>query len=122
MKILDFEFRISDVAARRAGLAVAMTLALATPFYPSRAAEVEGLPKAGEPRRAQIAKAQEKTLANGLRVIVVERPGLPMLCAELLIKSGAESDPPKFAGLAHFTAGVGAARRGGRGGAGRAAR
>ena len=66
--------------------------------------EVEGLPKAGEPHRAQISKAQEKTLANGLRVIVIERPGLPMLSAELLIKSGAEADPPRFAGLAHFTA------------------
>ena len=78
------------------------TSAFAT--FCSHAAEVEGLPKAGEPHRAQIARSQEKTLANGLRVIVVERPGLPLLSAELLIKSGAESDPARFAGLAQFTA------------------
>lgn len=97
-------FRTFDVSTARLGLAVAVALALVTTTHRSRAAEVEGLPKAGEPHRAQITKAQEKTLANGLRVIVVERPGLPLLSAELLIKSGAESDPPRFAGLAHFTA------------------
>jgi zinc protease len=117
MKILDFGFApiapwasrirsawISDVPAAGRALAIAITLTLAAPTYRSHAAEVEGLPKAGEPHRAQITKAQEKTLANGLRVIVVERPGLPLLSAELLIKSGAESDPARLAGLAHFTA------------------
>ncbi len=68
------------------------------------AADVEGLPKVGEPRRAQISKAQEKSLANGLRVIVVERPGLPLVSAQLLVNRGAETDPPRFAGLAQFTA------------------
>ena len=77
-----------------------------TAFAPARAVEVVGLPKAGPPHREQISKSQEKTLSNGLRVIVVERPGLPMLCAEMLIKSGAESDPSHFAGLAQFTAGL----------------
>jgi zinc protease len=66
--------------------------------------EVEGLPKAGPAHPVKVDQAQEKTLANGLRVIVVERPGLPVLSAEVLIKSGAESDPPKGAGLTHFTA------------------
>ena len=72
----------------------------------TRAVEVPGLPKAGEAHHAQISKAQEKTLANGLRVIVIERPGLPLLSAQLLVRSGAESDPPHLAGLAHFTAGL----------------
>ena len=74
------------------------------PLLTARAAEVEGLPKAGEPHPAQISKAQEKTLANGLRVIVIERPGLPLVSAEVLINRGAETDPPHFAGLARFTA------------------
>jgi zinc protease len=43
-------------------------------------------------------------LENGLRVIVVARPGLPVLSADLLIKSGAEVDPPELAGLASLTA------------------
>ncbi|MEP6669402.1 MAG: pitrilysin family protein [Chthoniobacter sp.] len=76
------------------------------PLLTVDAAEVEGLPKAGEPHPAQISKAQEKTLANGLRVIVVERPGLPLLSAEVLVNRGAETDPARFAGLAQFTAGL----------------
>jgi len=70
------------------------------------AVEIQGLPKAGPSRPAQISKAQEKTLANGLRVLVVERPGLPILSAQLLIKSGAEADPPHLPGLANFTVGL----------------
>ncbi|EDY18711.1 peptidase M16 domain protein [Chthoniobacter flavus Ellin428] len=84
-----------------------LRLFVATSFVavlPVHAVEVAGLPKAGEPHHAKIIAAQEKTLGNGLRVIVIERPGLPLLSAQLLIKTGAESDPAKLAGLAHFTA------------------
>jgi len=83
--------------------ATLLLLTFAAP-HATLAVEVQGLPPAGEPHRAQIRKAQEKTLPNGLRVIVIERLGLPMLSAEVLIKSGAEADPAKAAGLAHFTA------------------
>jgi zinc protease len=69
-------------------------------------AEIEGLPKPGEPRAMTFAQPQEKTLANGLRVIVVERPAQPMLEAGLIFKSGAESDPADRAGLTEFTAGA----------------
>lgn len=69
-------------------------------------AEPEGLPAPGQPRAMTFAKPQERTLDNGLRVIVVDRPAQPMLTAGLVVKSGAESDPAKLAGLAHFTAGL----------------
>ncbi len=68
------------------------------------AVEIDGLPAPGKPRRPTLAQPQETTLPNGLRVIVVERPGLPLLSAELIVKSGAETDPPRLAGLAQFTA------------------
>ena len=68
------------------------------------AIEVEGLPKPADPRPAKVLTPQEKTLANGLRVIVVERPGVPLLSANLIIRSGSETDPEKLAGLAKFTA------------------
>lgn len=67
-------------------------------------AAIEGLPNAGAPRPMTFAQPQEKTLANGLRIIVVERPTQPMLQAGLVFKSGAESDPADRAGLTEFTA------------------
>ncbi len=69
-------------------------------------AEPEGLPAPGEPRSMKFAQPREHTLDNGLRVIVVDRPAQPLLTAGLIVKSGAESDTPKLAGLAHFTAGL----------------
>ena len=75
-----------------------LTLATAT------SVEIEGLPQPAGQRPAKLVAPQEKTLANGLRVIVVERPGVPLLSAELIVRSGSETDPEKLAGLAKFTA------------------
>ena len=61
-------------------------------------------PPAAAPRSVQLPKPVEKTLANGLRVIVVERPGTPLVAVQMLIKNGAEVDPPELAGLANMTA------------------
>ena len=43
-------------------------------------------------------------LANGLRVIVARREGIPLVSAELVALSGAEIDPPRLAGLASLSA------------------
>jgi zinc protease len=61
-------------------------------------------PPPAVPRSATFPKPVEKTLANGLRVIVVERKGSPLVAAQLLIKNGAEVDPPELAGLSNMTA------------------
>ncbi|HZE64921.1 MAG TPA: pitrilysin family protein, partial [Pyrinomonadaceae bacterium] len=61
-------------------------------------------PPPAPPRSAQFPKPVEKTLANGLRVIVVERHGSPLVAAQLLVKNGAEVDPPELAGLSNMTA------------------
>jgi zinc protease len=61
-------------------------------------------PPPAAPREPQLPKPAEKTLANGLRVIVVQKPGVPIVAARLLIKTGAEADPPNLAGLADMTA------------------
>lgn len=48
--------------------------------------------------------AQERTLANGLRVIVARRAGLPLLSADLRLRAGAAADPAGRAGVANLTA------------------
>ncbi len=45
-----------------------------------------------------------QTLANGLQVISVRRAGLPLVTAQLVLRSGGEMDPPQLAGLADLTA------------------
>jgi zinc protease len=69
-------------------------------------AQPEGLPEPAAPRAMKFATPQQKTLANGMAIIAVERPGLPVITAGLLVRAGAEADPPKLAGLAQFTGGL----------------
>jgi zinc protease len=56
------------------------------------------------PRSVTIPKPVEKTLANGLRVIVVQRSEMPLVTAQLVIKNGGEVDPSDMAGVADMTA------------------
>ena len=81
-------------------VAAAMSLALHPAF-----AQVETTPPPpAAPRPVQIPKPVEKTLANGLRVIVVEKKGVPLVAARLLIRNGGEADPSNLPGLADTTA------------------
>ncbi len=61
-------------------------------------------PEAGPPVAAKVPSAREKTLANGLRVIVASKPGLPLISASLRISAGSAFDPAGKAGLASMTA------------------
>jgi zinc protease len=61
-------------------------------------------PAPSAPREVSLPKAAEKTLSNGLRVIVVQKKGAPIVAARLMIKTGAEADPADRAGLADLTA------------------
>jgi len=63
-------------------------------------------PPPAAPRPLQIAAPQSATLPNGLRVVLAERHGVPIVSAQLLVLSGAEVDPPRQAGLASLTAGL----------------
>jgi zinc protease len=51
----------------------------------------------------KFATPKETRLENGLRVIVAERPGLPLLAAQLVVPNGAEIDPQNLAGTASMT-------------------
>ncbi len=61
-------------------------------------------PPPAQPRPARFPRPVEKTLPNGLGVIVIERSGAPLVAAQLLIKNGGEVDPPELAGLSNMTA------------------
>jgi zinc protease len=61
-------------------------------------------PPPAAPREVQIPKPAEKTLTNGLRVIVIEKHGVPLVAARVLIKNGGEADPASLPGLADITA------------------
>ncbi|MDQ1610924.1 MAG: zinc protease [Pyrinomonadaceae bacterium] len=61
-------------------------------------------PPPAAPRSVTVPKPVERTLANGLRVVVVERSNMPLVSAALVIRNGGEVDPPQLAGLADMTA------------------
>jgi zinc protease len=63
-------------------------------------------PPPAAPRPLAVAPPQEARLANGLRVVVAERRGLPLVSAQVLVLTGAEADPPGREGLAALTAGL----------------
>ena len=90
--------RLERLASRCAPLflAFAGALALAQPYTTP--------PPPAAPRPLAIAAPSESKLANGLRVIVARRDGIPLVSADLVALAGAESDPPRLSGLASLSA------------------
>src|SRR5947207_14438928 len=60
-------------------------------------------PPPAAPRSVTIPQPAEKTLANGLRVIVIAKKGLPLAAARLMFRTGGEGDPAGRAGVADMT-------------------
>ncbi|HJW95104.1 MAG TPA: pitrilysin family protein [Thermoanaerobaculia bacterium] len=87
---------------KRVMLAAVCCLFAAVSF--AQVAEQTTPPAPSAPHQPQIPTPVEKTLANGLRVIVVETHNVPLVSARLAIKTGAEADPAGHAGLADTTA------------------
>ncbi len=59
----------------------------------------------GQPARAfRLPVPRRARLANGLSVMVVEKPDLPLVAFGILLDSGAVADPLERPGLAHMTA------------------
>lgn len=86
-------------------LLIACHLSLATLLMmPINSLGQETPPPPAQPRPVNFPKPVEKTLANGLRVIFVERGGTSLATAQLLIKNGGEVDPYDKAGLADMVA------------------
>jgi len=61
-------------------------------------------PAPGPAPKLSVPTPAAQTLANGLQVVSVQRAGLPLVTAELLLRRGGELDPAGKAGLADLTA------------------
>ncbi|PNS08622.1 M16 family metallopeptidase [Solilutibacter silvestris] len=82
-------------------LACALVIACAS----ATAADFPSTPPApGSAPKLSIPTPVRQVLANGMEVITVARPGLPLVTAELLLRRGGELDPVGKAGLADLTA------------------
>ena len=90
--------RLDRLVPRCVAVALALvgTLAIAQPYTTP--------PPPAAPRPLAIAAPSEMKLANGLRVIVARREGIPLVSAELVALAGAEADPPRLSGLASLSA------------------
>ncbi|HYD71859.1 MAG TPA: pitrilysin family protein [Candidatus Binatia bacterium] len=67
-------------------------------------AQREAPPAAGTPVNARIPATVQRTLANGMRVIVAPNRALPLISADLRVATGTSADPRGHAGLAGMTA------------------
>jgi zinc protease len=54
--------------------------------------------------KVKLPRAEEATLKNGLRVVLLRDPKVPTFAAQMVILSGGLSDRPDYRGLASFTA------------------
>ena len=61
-------------------------------------------PKPGQASPIQLPMPASFQLANGLTVYLNARPGLPVVAANLVVKTGSGANPPNKSGLANYTA------------------
>ncbi|MEP6947178.1 MAG: pitrilysin family protein [Acidobacteriota bacterium] len=61
-------------------------------------------PAPAAPKAVSVPAAQEKKLANGLTVAVIEKRAVPLVTIQLLVKYGASAEDANKAGLADITA------------------
>lgn len=88
--------------------AVRTAATFALPF----AATAQGAPQSASatppvlaaPKALTLPTMVERTLPNGLRLVIVEQHELPVVDAQLVIRTGSEADPAGKAGLATLTA------------------
>jgi zinc protease len=87
----------------RAGAALLAAAALA-PAAPAQTFDRTVMPAPGPTPEVDFPEPLRRTLANGLQVWVMERPGVPMVYLQLMTEAGAVADPADRPGLASLTA------------------
>ena len=103
MNLRDKVFRHAFYALALIVLTLALLTSAAFAQTPA-AAPLATPPPPSAPRGVKFPTPVERTLPNGLRVVVVERHTTPLAAARLLVKTGGEADPAQLAGLADITA------------------
>ncbi|WP_431288437.1 M16 family metallopeptidase [Roseateles chitinivorans] len=63
-------------------------------------------PKGGKAKASVLPEGKRLTLANGLTLIHVPNPGLPLVSATLVVRAGQTANPADRPGLSSFTAGI----------------
>lgn len=63
-------------------------------------------PPPGPPLPLPLPAIEPGRLPNGLQLLLVPRPGVPLVTATLFVRAGRASDPPQQSGLAQLTAGL----------------
>ena len=93
---------------KSSGFSVSMksltAMMLAAVLAGAAVAQQETPPAPAAPRSVTIPKPVERTLKNGLRVIVIEESDIPLVSAGVVVKNGGEIDPADLSGLAELTA------------------
>ncbi|MEO5566207.1 MAG: pitrilysin family protein [Luteimonas sp.] len=89
---------------RKLTLALALCGACALPAHAAGQAFPTAPPAPGPAPTLNIPTPSMQVLGNGLEVVSARRAGLPLVTAQLLIRSGGEMDPAGKAGLADLTA------------------
>ena len=62
------------------------------------------MPKAGPPKPLELSTPATTTLSNGLTLILNQRPGVPIVAGNLVLKTGSDANPTSKPGLANFVA------------------
>jgi zinc protease len=92
---------------RYRALGLLVVLATGLDALPLRSgADRESPPAVPPPKPFVMPAPTVRTLSNGLEVLVIERRELPELSLRLVVKTGAEADPPDLPGTAQIVAGL----------------
>ena len=89
---------------RREVIILVIGIFLATQIVVLGQTPAETPPPPSAPPTVNIPEVKEMTLPNGLKVVVIQRRGVPLVTASLLIRSGANAENEDKAGLADMTA------------------
>jgi len=93
-------------AGRGKGITVILVPSLLTILLATSAPARDYPPDVPPPKPMVIPTPAIQTLPNGLQVVVVERHTLPLITLRLVVKSGAECDPPNLPGTAALVNGM----------------